>query len=430
MNSSRLRTVTWICALLLAGGGAYTYYRHGKASKSQDLKLDTAAVDRGPVVSKVTATGTLSALVTVQVGSQVSGRVQEIRVDFNSAVKKGQVIAKIDPQLFRAALEQGRANYTAAKANVAKSEVQAMDADRQAVRARSLAEQKLGPQADADTTEAAAAAAKAQIDASRAAVAQAEAALHQAQVNLDYTTIISPINGTVISRNVDVGQTVAASLAAPTLFVIAEDLRKMQVDSSVSEADVGKLRSGMDAMFTVDAYPGDRFRGTIRQIRNAPQTLQNVVTYDAVIDVDNTELKLRPGMTAAVTFVSASRDDALRVPNAALRFRPTPDVVARLRGEPAGKTAGARPAAGAAQPRGGGIASRGVRPSTREPSSRAVWVMRGDKPQEVTIRTGISDGTVTEVLEGALTAGDKVVTDAPEGAGAKGGAARNPLRMF
>jgi len=432
MNSSRLRTITWVCALLLAGGGAYTYYRHGKAGKTQDLKLDTAAVDRGPVVSKVTATGTLSALVTVQVGSQVSGRLQEIRVDFNSAVKKGQVIAKIDPQLFRAALEQARANYTAAKANVARAEVQAMDADRQATRARSLAEQKLGPQADADTTEAAAAAAKAQIEASRAAVAQAEAALHQAQVNLDYTTIVSPINGTVISRNVDVGQTVAASLQAPTLFVIAEDLSKMQVDSSVSEADVGKLRSGMEAMFTVDAYPGDRFRGAIRQIRNAPQTLQNVVTYDAVIDVDNSELKLRPGMTAAVTFVSASRDDALRVPNAALRFRPTPDVIARLRGEPPGKAPGARATGEAPQNGAGGPRPRpGGRPPAREPSSRAVWVMRGDKPQEVTIRTGISDGTVTEVLEGPLAAGDKVVTDAPEGAGKGPGAAgRSPFRMF
>jgi HlyD family secretion protein len=432
MNSSRLRTVTWICALLLAGGGAYTYYRHGKSRKTEDLKLETAVVDRGTIVSKITATGTLSALVTVQVGSQVSGRLQEIRVDFNAPVKKGEVIAKIDPQLFRAALEQSRANFALAKANVARAEVQAMDAERQAKRAQSLAEQKLGPQADADTLEAAAAAARAQIEASRAAVAQAEASLHQAQVNLDYTTIVSPINGTVISRNVDVGQTVAASLQAPTLFVIAEDLRKMQVDSSVSEADVGKLRPGMEASFTVDAYPGEHFAGTIRQIRNAPQTVQNVVTYDAVINVDNAELKLRPGMTAAVTFVSASRDDALRVPNAALRFRPTPDVIARLRGDLAGKVRRPRPP-GDAQPQAGAPASgphAGLRPAAREPNVRAVWVVRDDKPREVTIRTGISDGTVTEVLDGPLAKDDKVVTDVPEGMGGKPGAARNPFRMF
>jgi HlyD family secretion protein len=429
MNSSRLRTITWVCALLVAGGGAYTYYRHGKTRKTDDLKPETAVVDRGPIVAKITATGTLSALVTVQVGSQVSGRLQEIHVDFNSTVKKGQVIAKIDPQLFRAALEQARANHAAAKANVARSEVQSLDADRQAQRARSLAEQKLGPQADADTLESAALAAHAQVEASRASVGQAEASLHQAQVNLDYTTIISPINGTVISRNVDVGQTVAASLQAPTLFVIAEDLRKMQVDSSVSEADVGKLRPGMEASFTVDAYPGERFAGTIRQIRNAPQTLQNVVTYDAVIDVDNAELKLKPGMTAAVTFVSASREDALRVPNAALRFRPTPDVIARLKGQTAGKGMRARPSAdGAGAPAATTGPRAGGRPAMREPNVRVIWVMHDDKAREVTIRTGISDGTVTEVLDGALAKDDKVVTDVPDGA--KTGAQRSPFRMF
>ncbi len=431
MSSSRLRTVTWVAVLLLAGGGGYAYYRHAGATKKQDLKLETAKVDRGPIVSKVTATGALSALVTVQVGSQVSGRLQEINVDFNSKVKKGEVIAKIDPQLFRAALEQAKANYAAAKANLLRSQVQAVDAERQAERATTLAEQHLGAQADADTAQANAGAAKAQVEASRAAVEQAHASLHQAQVNLDYTTILSPINGVVISRNVDVGQTVAASLQAPTLFVIAEDLAKMQVDSSVSEADVGKLQPGMAASFTVDAYPGEHFRGNIRQIRNAPQTLQNVVTYDAVIDVENPQLKLKPGMTAAVTFINASRADALRVPNAALRFRPSPELIAQWRGGSGAGGSGAHAAGGPAQAGGGGRAApdAGAAQAKRhDPGLHTLWVVRGGKPEQVTIHTGISDGSMTEVLDGPLRAGDSVVTDAPEPAGA--GRGRTPFRML
>jgi HlyD family secretion protein len=416
-----LRSVTWLGVLLLAGAGGYGYVRYSAAHRKPDSKFETAKVDRGPVISKITATGTLSALVTVQVGSQVSGRLQEIRVDFNATVKKGQIVAKIDPQLFRAALEQSKANFMAAKANLARSEVQALDAERQYQRSKSLVEQKLVSQADADTAQATTGAAKAQVEASVAAVEQAQAALHQAQVNLDYTTIVSPINGVVISRNVDVGQTVAASLAAPTLFVIAEDLRKMQVDASVAEADVGKLQAGMAAIFSVDAYPGERFHGAIRQIRNAPQTLQNVVTYDAVIDVDNAELKLKPGMTASVTFVHAARSDVLRIPNAALRFMPAPDVVARLRGEPI-KPGAAAPKPERRQMRKGGAAEG-------DPQKRVVWVVRDGKPQSVPIRVGVSDGTVTELVEGTLTVGDALITDVPELPG-KSAAGRSPFRMF
>jgi HlyD family secretion protein len=344
-------------------------------------------------VAKVTATGTLSALVTVQVGSQVSGRVQALYADFNSQVKKGQRIARIDPQLFEAAVAQARANHLAAQGNLAKARAQAVDAARQRDRARALAEKKLVAQAELDTAQATAEMAEAGVEAARGSVEQARAALHQAEVNLAFTDIVSPTSGVVISRNVDVGQTVAASLQAPTIFVIAEDLAKMQVNTSVAEADVGRLRDGMDASFTVDAYPSEVFRGKVRQIRNSPQTVQNVVTYDAVVDVENPELKLRPGMTANVTFVYAQKDDVLRVPNAALRFRPPPEMLAA---QPANANANARPAG---QP----------------PDRRTVWVLRGGTPATVAIRSGISDGSFTEVVEGELQPGDEVVTDATGG---------------
>jgi HlyD family secretion protein len=275
------------------------------------------------------------------------------------------------------------------------------------------------------------------VDGAAGRVAQAAAALHQAEVNLAYTNIVSPINGTVISRNVDVGQTVAASLSAPTVFVIAEDLKKMQVDTSVAEADVGKLRDGMEATFTVDAYPGRRFKGVVRQIRNAAQTVQNVVTYDAVVDVSNPDLALRPGMTANVTFVHADRQDALRVPNAALRFRPPADLES-----PRGGAKEARNGPAAAETPGGAGAGRAQGPGpgagrraegAGEPSDRrTVWVLRSLKPEPVRIRTGVSDGSLTEVVEGDLREGDAAVTDV-SGGDAKGGAGGprgGPPRMF
>ncbi len=393
------RRVISIAILVLVLGAAIGGWRWRASTRKPKLQIDTARVDRGRIVAKVTATGTLSAIVTVQVGSQVSGRIAALYADFNSAVKKGQLIGKIDPALFQAAVEQARANYVAAQGNLAKSKAQALDAERQYQRNQALAERKLIAQADLDTAQANADAAKAQVEASQGAVEQARAALHQAEVNLAYTKIISPTNGVVISRNVDVGQTVAASLQAPTLFVIAEDLSKMQVDTSVAEADVGRLRDGMAATFTVDAYPSETFRGVVRQIRNAPQTVQNVVTYDAVIDVANPELKLRPGMTANCTFVYAEKDDVLRVPNAALRFRPPPDLPAFA-------------SDGRAGPRAGAGASAQARAAGATPDRRTIWVIRDEKPTPVRIRSGISDGTLTEVVEGDLSSGDSVVTDA------------------
>jgi HlyD family secretion protein len=251
-----------------------------------------------------------------------------------------------------------------------------------------LRKQNLVAQADADTAQANADANQAAVAAAEGAVEQAKASLHQAQINLNYATIISPIDGVVISRNVDVGQTVASALQAPTLFTIAEDLRKMQVDTNVAEADVGKLSSGMMASFEVDAYPGVRFKGRVRQIRNAPQSVQNVVTYDAVIDVDNSDLRLKPGMTANVTFTYAEKQDVLKVPNAALRFRPPPDV-AQLAGRP----------------------GKGKGKDKENDGKRTVWVLRGAQLAPVLVRTGLTDGSLTEITEGGVREGELVVTE-------------------
>lgn len=341
-------------------------------------KYNTAKVDKGPVVGRVTATGTVSALVTVQVGAQVSGRIQTLQADFNSKVTKGQVLARLDPSLFEASLAMAQANEKAALAGLTRAQAQEKDAQRKLTRARTLSEQKLVPLAELESAQAEVEVAQANIQAAEGSVAQARAARQQAQVNLAYTTITSPIDGTVVSRAVDVGQTVAASLSAPTLFTIAENLSKMQVDTNVAEADVGKLSDGMEASFSVDAFPNRVFKGRIRQIRYAPQVVQNVVTYDAVIDVANDELLLRPGMTANVSFVYARADDALRVPNAALRFRPDAELMRKV----------AKP----------------------EPGKRLVWVLDGDAPTPVPVTVGLSDGSVT-VVEGALAEGASVVTD-------------------
>ncbi len=424
MNRRQRIVAVVVGAVLAAGVGVW---RWRAAASRPAPRVDTARVDRGRILAKVTATGTLSAIVTVQVGSQVSGRIQALHADFNSKVKKGQRIAKIDPQLFQAAVEQARANLVAAQGNLAKAKAQAVDAQRQLARNRALAERKLIAQADLDTSQSNADAAEASVQAAQGAVEQARAALGQAQVNLAYTDIVSPTSGVVISRNVDVGQTVAASLQAPTLFVIAEDLGKMQVDTSVAEADVGRLRAGMPASFTVDAYQSEVFQGTVRQIRNAPQNVQNVVTYDAVIDVANPELKLKPGMTANVTFVYADKDDVLRVPNAALRFRPTPDTVAALRGEGGSRGAGGNRRGGArGDPAASAGAAGGAGAAAATPDRRTVWVMRAT-PTPIRIRTGISDGTVTEVVEGELTPGDAVITDAASPGGGFAAGLRRPF---
>ncbi|APR87219.1 Macrolide-specific efflux protein MacA [Minicystis rosea] len=436
-----------------AGGGVYAYR---VATKPAELTYRTVKIERGNIVARVAATGTLSAHVTVQVGSQVSGRVHQLMVDFNSSVKKGQVIAKIDPSIFEAAVAQARANAYAAQGNLTKAKAQALDAQRKLERAKQLRADGLASIADVETADTALEVAKAQIEASKGELEQARASQHQAEVNLAYTTIVSPIDGTVISRSVDVGQTVAASLQAPVLFTIAEDLRKMQVDTNVTEGDVGKLRSGMPATFLVDAYPNERFRGTIQQIRNAPQTVQNVVTYDAVIDVENEELKLKPGMTANVTIVYDRREGVLRVPNAALRFRPPPALASAYpsasasaprpswngppslpssdapsgSAAPAASVSAAPASSGSAAPApsgssgrrrgrfgggfgpGGGSFGPGGGGGDDASGAKTLWVMRGEKPQPVVVRVGLTDGTSTEILSGDVNEGDSIVLEA------------------
>jgi HlyD family secretion protein len=367
-----------VIAVIAAGG---LWLRHRGATRQPAERYDATAVDRGPIRAKVTATGAVNPIKTVQVGTQVSGTIQSLGADFNSVVAAGQTVAQIDPRLFQAAVNQARANLALAKANTRKARSAAADARRIADRNRDLVAHQLIAQQTADTAEANAQVAEAAVDAAVAAEVQAQAALDAASLNLSFTRITSPIRGTVITRNVDVGQTVAASFASPTLFLIGEDLTKMQVDTNIAEADVGRLAAGMPATFTVDAYPGEEFHGVIREIRSSPQVIQNVVTYDAVVDVANPGLRLKPGMTANLEVVVADRRDALRVANAALRFHPRPEQI-------------------------GGV------PPAVPPGKKLVWVQRGGRPVAVMFTPGVSDGTSTEVIDGAVAVGDRAVTEA------------------
>lgn len=400
---SRSRVVMVLILVVVLGTGAA--WRIWGAKGPPVSAYVTAPVDRGSIIGRVTATGTVSALVTVQVGTQVSGRISSLGADFNSSVKKGQVLATLDPRLFEAAVAQARANELAATGNLEKAKAQAFDAQRTMARQKQLVEQHLIAQADYDTVQSAAAVAAAGITSAEGALAQSRASRQQAEINLGYATIISPIDGTVVSRAVDIGQTVAASLQAPTIFTIAENLSKMQVDTNVAEADVGKLKEGLDASFTVDAFPNRTFQGKIRQIRFAPQVVSNVVTYDAVIDVANPELLLRPGMTANVTFVYARVDEGLRVPNAALRFRL--DL----------PTAATATAGGKGSPNGdGGSGMRRPRDDGKAMDRKRLWVLRQGKPEMVGLEAGLTDGSYTEVKSGALEEGELVIVDKQGGA--------------
>ena len=333
----RAITVLLIVAAIGAGAGAYYLKRGGT-----EIQVNTSPITRGDVIDTVGATGTLQAVTTVQVGSQVSGNIAWLGADFNSIVKKNQVIARLDPSLFEAQLEQSKANLSQAQANHTKAlsdlertKVALVDAQTKNNRAKELAARNLLPQSDLDAAKIAVDTAQAQLASQQATVKQTEAAttqsqasLNQNQVNLDHTIITAPIDGIITQRSVDVGQTVAASMQAPTLFIIAADLTKLQVNASIDEADVGRIRPGQHVTFRVDAYAGETFEGTVSQIRLQPVVVQNVTTYGTVIDVPNEQMKLRPGMTANVKVEIAKRTDATRIPNAALRFRPTPDMFA------------------------------------------------------------------------------------------------------
>lgn len=332
--------------LIAAGAAAFGYYRY--RTGPQEVKVTTLPVSRGDVLQNVQATGSLEAVTTVTVGSQVSGTVRELFADFNSIVKKGQVIARLDPALFQTQIDQQKANLVRSQTDVDNRKVSLEDAIVKLKRAEALAERKLNTAQDLENARLSVRQAEASLKSSEASLKQSEASLTQAQVNLDNSIIVAPIDGIVISRNVDVGQTVAASMSAPTLFLLAADLTKMQARASVDESDVGMIRPNQIARFRVDAHPNETFVGTVRQVRLQPTVVQNVVTYITVIDVPNPQLKLKPGMTATVTIEIARREGILRVPNTAMRFRPTAEIYTALKQEiPPELTGGGRGAAGA-----------------------------------------------------------------------------------
>src|SRR6266850_2019543 len=319
--------VLLIIAAVGAGAGAYYMRRNGG-----EIQVNTAPISRGEIIDTVGSTGTLQAVTTVQVGSQVSGNISWLGADFNSIVKKGQVIARLDPSLFQAQVDVVRS-----QADVDRAKVVVTDSDQKYTRAKELSAKGLVTQADLDSAKTAVDSAQsslqssqASLNSSRASVVQSQASLNQSQVNLDHCTIEAPIDGIIVQRSVDVGQTVAASMQAPTLFIIAADLTKMQVNANIDEADIGRIRPNQPVTFRVDAYPGEEFTGAVSQVRLQPVVVQNVTTYGTIINVPNSELKLKPGMTANLRVQIARRSDVLRVPNGALRFRPTNEMFAAL----------------------------------------------------------------------------------------------------
>lgn len=371
MNKNIARTVLILSGVLLLALGS-------PACKGAKAKYMTEKVTRGDIVTAVTATGTLNAVTSVNVGTQVSGRITTLFADFNSPVTKGQVIALIDPALFQAQVAQARANLSSAQANLDKAAATEVDAKRTWDRYVNLFGRDLVAKSQMDASETAYLTAHASTVAAKSQVDQSSAALSLAETNLFYTKIVSPVDGVVISRNVDIGQTVAASFQTPTLFVIAADLTKMQIDTTVDEADISSVKAGEEAEFTIDAYPEETFKGVVGQVRNAAATVQNVVTYDVVVTVDNRELKLKPGMTADVSIITSVVKGVLRIPNGALRFRPA------LPGRPA-------PA-----------------PGRRGP---AVWIEENGKPVRVPVKIGMSDGSSTELVSGDLKEGQPVIIE-------------------
>jgi HlyD family secretion protein len=466
LNRRRAGALLLLLAALVVAVGYW--WRTGASSEAPRYRF--GKVERGAIVATVSATGTLSAVTSVQVGTQVSGQIKELFVDFNSPVKRGQLIARIDPETFEYRVRQAQADAEAARSALGRAQVNLLNAQRELARTKELVARNFVSAAELETRQAAYDLALADVRNAQAVVAQREASLASAKVDLARTEIRAPVDGVVIKRSVDVGQTVAASLQAPELFVIAKDLRDMQVETSIDEADVGRIRLGQRATFTVDAFPGRTYSGEVKQIRKAAQTVQNVVTYTVLVSASNDDGQLMPGMTANVRIVTDTRDSVLKVPNGALRFRPAGESApAEPRSAPA-----AAPAAGAGQLRARLIAElkldaaqqakldpileemRGkfgalrqlpedqrskaaaaIRADTRakidailnpeqqaryaqivaELSGRSaqmtrgrVWVLGADgKPKPIDVRVGLSDGTATEVASEELREGMEVI---------------------
>ncbi len=447
--------IFWAGIVLLAAVAGERWYAHSQAA----VKFETAPLERGPIESNITATGNLNPVVNVQVGSQVSGNIKALYADFNTKVKQGQLVALIEPQLFQAQVDQAsgaaaaaastvvtaRAQYEKANSDLeaaqanrrnlesleAKDQANALNAQNQWARVDLLFTQGIASEQDHDAAKAAFESSRSQVAADQAQIEaadhniqslralvdaalqqshtaqaqqrQAEAVLAQAKINLGHTRIVAPVSGTVIARHFDVGQTVAASFQAPDIFDIAQDLTQMQVDTNVDESDVGTIRTGQPVNFTVDAYPGIVFHGQVTDIRRAPIVTQNVVTYDVVIQVSNPDLKLFPGMTANVSILTDRQSAVLKVPNSALRFHPTADLMKKY-----------------------GL-------STSKPGTQSIYLLAGNQIKAVPVKLGISDGKFTAISAAGLTAGDAVIVRATtSGAapttptGTNGGGGRRP----
>lgn len=377
------KIVITLTILILSFSGIFFVIKDNKNT----LRFKTEKIIKGDIVESVTASGTVNPVTSISVGTQVSGTIKNIFVDFNSAVKKGQILAEIDPSLFEAQVEQARANLNNAQANFynAQANLQRIQSVinndyKTYQRFRTLYEKDYIAKSEVDLSEstynagkAQIVGAKAQIESAKAQIAQAAAELKNKQTNLRYTKIVSPVNGIVVSRNVDIGQTVAASFQTPTLFLVAQDLTRMQIDTNVAEADIGKIKVGQQVEYTLDGYQDETFKGKVKQIRIAPNVVQNVVTYNVVISVDNKDLKLKPGMTANVSIISSSKNGILLTPNDSLRFTPYTEDDA---------------------------------PKYKE---QGVWVLENDKPKRLSIKTGISNGNFTEVNSANVYEGLQVI---------------------
>jgi HlyD family secretion protein len=437
--------------VLVVIAGAILGWTLLKDNKNGTIKYRQEAITKGDIEALVITSGTLNPVMTVEVGSQVSGKIAKMFVDFNSHVKQGEILAELDPVPFQTRVDQNEANYLSSQASLEKAKVTLDNLQSKYERSLSLFEKNLISFDEKESAEAAYLGAKTDIQAAEARVEQAKSQLESSKVDLSYTIIRSPIDGLVISRNMNVGQTVQASFQAPKLFDIANDLSKMQVECAVDEADVGKVKEGQKVRFTVDAFPEDTFNGTVNQVRFSPTVTQNVVTYTTVVDVDNPGMKLRPGMTATVSIITGEANGVLRVPNAALRFTPnlTPEQMKKMYEEmgqkmmaqrkaeggqtgspqakkPAGQSGGPRMnfSQGGGSPQGMGSGQR----SGRRPSM--VWYLGPDGKLKVTyVRTGVTDNSYTEIVRSDLKEGQEVIigTEATQAASSGN---RQQMRMF
>jgi HlyD family secretion protein len=411
-----MRRILFIVLAIVALGGGIAYYQLGAEAAPT---LVTAEVTRGPVVQKVEATGTVQPVDSVEVGSQVTGTVNKLNATFNSIVRAGQVLATLDPAALQAQVDQARAALARMNADLQQAKVNLSDTEIKLARAERLSKDQLIPQSDLDAARIAREAAQASVKSAQAQVVQGKASLSQAQVNVDHTIIKSPTDGIVLSRNVEVGQTVTSGLQTPTLFVIARDLSTMEVSASVDESDIGRVTLGQPVTFTLDAYGTETFSGKVTEVRLQPVVTNNVVTYTTIITVPNPGQQLKPGMTATVRIETARDDDALRVPAAALRFRPDSELFAALGQEMPKRQATAR-ATGTAAPRSqtapgtgrqNGRPNSGQRQPVGTPGSHAiVWQVVNDKLQPVRVTVRLSDGATAAIESPTLQAGAIVAT--------------------